>query len=158
MMITKPAMSINETENKAFLDNRFSVTEELIYKTKIDELSGEEVDGGRGDLTIFLNGLPIIWIELKSNASGQNITDAKNQYVNSRSPEDLVFKYKEGCLLYLAMDLEEVAFTTKINGIDTYFMPYNKGIEMHKGNPDVENDIKTSYMWNEILTKENILE
>lgn len=158
LMITKPAMSINEAENSAYLNNRFSITQELVYKTKNDPETGGEVDGGRGDLTIFLNGLPIIWIELKSNASGQNITNAKNQYVNTRNPEDLVFKYKQGCLLYFAMDLEDVAFTTRINGIDTYFMPYNKGVDMHKGNPRVDNDIKTSYMWNEILTKENILE
>jgi type I restriction enzyme R subunit len=71
--------------------------------------------GGRGDLTIFVNGLPLIWIELKSNAAGQNINNAIKQFYNDRNPEELIFRYKQGCLIYFAIDLEEVAFTTRLN-------------------------------------------
>ncbi len=158
MMITKPETSLNKSENEKYLCNRFSVTEELVYKKKWDVDAQDYVDGGRGDLTIFLNGIPVIWIELKSNASGQNINNAKQQYMKTRDPEDLIFKYKKGCLIYFAMDLEEVAFSTKLKKLDTYFMPYNKGVNMHKGNPDIEGEIKTSYMWKDVLTKDNILE
>ena len=155
LMITKPVSKLNAKEWNKYLTNRITVTEELIYKKGNEE---DKANGGRGDLTIFLNGLPIIWIELKANSSGQSIKDAIKQYANTRDPEDLIFKYKQGCLVYFAIDLEECAFTTKLNKTDTYFMPYNKGVNMHKGNPLVENDIKTSYMWNEILLKDNILE
>lgn len=153
MMIHKPHNNLNPAESEKYKQNIVSVTEELVYNPEIGTGAG-----GRGDLTIFVNGIPVIWIELKSNAAGQNINNAIKQYYNDRSPEELIFRYKQGCLVYFAMDLEEVAFATRLNNTDTYFMPYNKGNGMHKGNPDVEDDIKTSYMWHEILTKDNILE
>lgn len=153
MMITKPHNSLNPTEVEKYKNNIVSVTEELVYNPEIN--TGAR---GRGDLTIFVNGLPLIWIELKSNSAGQDINNAIKQYYEDRSPEELIFKFKQGCLVYFAMDLEEIQFTTKLDKYDTRFMPYNKGNGMHKGNPNVEDDIKTSYMWNSILTKDNILE
>lgn len=153
MMIAIPHNKLNPKELEKYYNNIVSVTEELVYNP--EKGTGT---GGRGDLTIFVNGLPLIWIELKSNAAGQNINNAIKQFYNDRNPEELIFRYKQGCLIYFAIDLEEVAFTTRLNKTDTYFMPYNKGNGMHKGNPDVDDDIKTSYMWHEILTKEIILE
>lgn len=153
MYISKPHNSLNPEEVEKYNNNIVSVTEELVYNNEVG--TG---NGGRGDLTLFVNGLPLIWIELKSNAAGQNVIDAMRQYMKKRNPAETVFKYKQGCLVYFAMDTEEVYFSTKLKGDDTNFMPYNKGVNMHKGNPDVEDDFKTSYMWNEILTKDNILE
>jgi len=153
MMIKRPHNTLNPKEVEKYNNNIISVTEELVYNPEIG--TGR---GGRGDLTIFVNGLPLIWIELKSNAAGQNINNAKRQYCVDRDPSEQVFRYKQGCLVYFAIDLEEVWFATRLNKEDTYFMPYNKGNGMHAGNPDVMDDIKTSYMWREILTKDNILE
>lgn len=153
MMIKRPHNTLNPKEVERYNNNIISVTEELVYNPEVG--TGR---GGRGDLTIFVNGLPLIWIELKSNAAGQNINNAKRQYCVDRDPSEQVFRYKQGCLIYFAMDLEEVWFTTKLDKENTYFMPYNKGNGMHAGNPDVVDDIKTSYMWREILTKDNILE
>ena len=153
MMITKPHNNLNPIEVEKYKNNIVGVTEELVYNPEIGTGAG-----GRGDLTIFVNGLPLIWIELKSNSAGQDINNALKQYYKDRNPEELIFRYKQGCLVYFAMDLEEVAFTTKLNKFDTHFMPFNKGNGMHKGNPDIEDNIKTSYMWDEILTKDNILE
>lgn len=155
MVTFKPQTDFNEKDNKAYQANKISVTEELIYK--VDE---EGKDAGRGDLTLFVNGMPVIWIELKCNSSGQSIQDAEEQYKRRRSPNDLVFKFKEGCFVFFAIDLDEVSFTTKLRNLDTFFMPYNKGNDMHKGNPAPSdpNDVRTSYMWKEILTKDNVLE
>lgn len=155
MVTFKPQTDYNEEDVKAYKSNKISVTEELVYKVDAD---GE--DAGRGDLTIFVNGIPIIWIELKCNSSGQSLANAKEQYKTRRSPNDLVFKFKEGCLVMFAMDLDEVEFTTKLKNLDTFFMPFNKGNGMHKGNPEPDDptEIKTAYMWKDILTKDNILE
>lgn len=153
MMIKRPHNTLNPKEVEKYNNNIVSVTEELVYNPEVG--TGR---GGRGDLTIFVNGLPLIWIELKSNAAGQNINNAKRQYCVDRDPSEQIFRYKQGCLVYFAMDLEEVWFATKLDKENTYFMPYNKGNGMHAGNPDVADDIKTSYMWREILTKDNILE
>ena len=153
MMIKRPHNTLNAKEVEKYGNNIISVTEELVYNPELG--TGR---GGRGDLTIFVNGLPLIWIELKSNAAGQNVNNAKRQYCVDRDPSEQVFRYKQGCLIYFAIDLEEAWFTTKLDKENTYFMPYNKGNGMHAGNPDVEDDIKTSYMWREILTKNNILD
>jgi type I restriction enzyme R subunit len=153
MFIAKPHNSLNPDELIKYKNNIVSVTEELVYNNEVG--TGK---GGRGDLTIFVNGLPLIWIELKSNAAGQNIVDARRQYIKDRSPSELIFRYKQGCLVYFAMDTEEVEFSTKLKKDETKFMPYNKGVGMHKGNPDLQDDFKTSYMWTDILTKDNILE
>ena len=150
----KPATDYGETAKLKYNSNIFSVTEELEYEKVADENSQSK----RGDLTLFINGLPIIWFELKSNTSGQFVKDAIEQYRNTRNPSELIFKFKEGCLVFFAMDHDEVYFTTKLNKSDTYFMPYNKGVNKRKGNPEVPENVKTSYMWSEILTKDNILE
>lgn len=150
----KPTTDFGETAELKYESNIFSVTEELEYEDVIDE----ENRSKRGDLTLFINGIPIIWFELKSNSSGQNIDDAKEQYKKTRSPNEQVFKFNEGCLIYFAMDHDNVCFTTKLCKEETFFLPYNKGVNKRKGNPEVKNDLKTSYMWNEILTKDNILE
>lgn len=150
----KPATDYGETAKLKYNSNIISVTEELEYEKVVDEDSQSK----RGDLTVFINGLPIIWFELKSNTSGQFVKDAIEQYKNTRNPNELVFKFKEGCLVFFAMDHDEVYFTTKLAKSDTYFMPYNKGVNKRKGNPEVPENVKTSYMWSEILTKDNILE
>lgn len=150
----KPTTNFGETAKLKYESNIFSVTEELEY----ENVMGEENRSNRGDLTLFINGIPIIWFELKSNSSGQNIDNAKEQYKKTRNPNEQVFKFNEGCLIYFAMDHDNVCFTTKLAKEDTFFLPYNKGVNKRKGNPDVKNDLKTSYMWNEILTKDNILE
>lgn len=150
----KPATDYGETAKLKYNSNIFSVTEELEY----EKVANENSQSKRGDLTLFINGLPIIWFELKSNTSGQFVKDAIEQYKYTRNPSELVFKFKEGCLVFFAMDHDEVYFTTKLNKSDTYFMPYNKGVNKRKGNPEVPENVKTSYMWSEILTKDNILE
>lgn len=150
----KPATEYGETAKLKYNSNIFSVTEELEYEKVVDE----NTQSKRGDLTLFINGLPIIWFELKSNTSGQFVKDAIEQYKNTRNPSELIFKFKEGCLVFFAMDHDDVYFTTKLNKSDTYFMPYNKGVNKRKGNPEVPENVKTSYMWSEILTKDNILE
>ncbi len=149
-----PHNDFGETTKLKYQSNIFSVTEELEYENVVDEQSQSK----RGDLTLFINGIPIIWFELKSNASGQFCKDAIEQYKKTRNPNEPVFKFKEGCLVFFAMDHDEVAFTTKLAKDDTFFMPYNKGVNKRKGNPEVKDNIKTSYMWREILTKDNILE
>lgn len=153
MVAYKPTNALGKDSWDQYNQNIISVTEELVYRKKED---GD--DAGRGDLCIFVNGIPIFWFELKCNSSGQNVNNAIKQYRVSRNPSEQIFKFKEGCLVCFAMDLDDTYFTTKLDGEKTYFMPYNKGVNKRKGNPDVPNKVKTSYMWEEILTKDNILE
>lgn len=151
LMYTKPATAFNKGLNKKYQQNIFSVAEEVYAK-----------DGERIDLVIFLNGFAIISFELKCNPSGQNYENAIRQYRTDRDPKSRLFLFKSGCIVNFAMDLEECYMTTKLNGLSTFFLPFNKGngegIYTGKGNPLNEEGFGVSYMWEDILQKDNLIE
>ena len=151
LMYTKPATSFNKTLNEKYLKNIFSVAEEVYAK-----------DDERIDLVLFLNGFAIISFELKCNASGQNYENAIKQYRCDRDPKSRLFLFKAGCIVNFAMDLEECYMTTRLNGLSTYFLPFNKGngegIETGKGNPLNKEGFGVSYIWEDILKKDNLID
>ena len=151
LMYTKPATSFNEELIKKYENNIFSVAEE-VYAS----------DTERVDLVIFLNGFAIISFELKSNTQGQTYEDAIYQYRTERNPKDRLFLFKAGCFVNFAMDLEEVHMTTKLSGENTFFLPFNMGdgdgIHSGAGNPIFEDKYSVYYMWEDVLTKDSILE
>jgi len=118
-----------------FEENIFSVIDELKYEKK--------ENGNRLDLVIFINGLPVITIELKDTFS-QGVEKAINQYKNNRVPSEPIF---QRCLVHLAMSDEKIYMATKLEDNKTKFLPFNKGLE----NPEVKNDYKTSYLYYDIL-------
>mgnify|MGYP002576623917 FL=1 len=147
---------------KSYNKNIFSVTRQLRYSGDYGKLAL--------DLCIFLNGLPIITMELKNQYTKQNYSDAIKQYKTDRTPDELLFQFKR-CIVHFAVDDNEVHMctelkrdkwmTTKLNGINTYFLPFNKGNNNGAGNPNNPNGIKTDYLWKDILAKDclaNILE
>lgn len=151
LMYTKPATTFNKELNVKYCKNIFSVAEEVYAK-----------DGERIDLVIFLNGFAIISFELKCNPSGQNYENAIKQYRTERDPKSRLFLFKSGCIVNFAMDLEECYMTTKLNGLSTFFLPFNKGngegIQTGKGNPLNEDGFGVSYIWEDILQKDNLIE
>ena len=104
------------------------------------------------DLCIFLNGLPLITIELKNQFTKQNTMDAVEQYMNDRDPHDLLFSFKR-CLVHFAVDDATILFCTKLEGKKSWFLPFNKGYNDGAGNPPNPNGIMTDYLWKNILTK-----
>lgn len=152
LMYTRPATDFNPELVKKYNGNIFSVMEEVYAK-----------DDERIDLVIFLNGIAIISIELKSEYSGQTYKDAILQFRNDRDPKARLFLWKAGCFVNFAMDTSEVYMTTKLDREKTFFLPFNKGkgegIYTGAGNPEMKDgELSVSYMWNEILTKDSILE
>jgi type I restriction enzyme R subunit len=112
------------------------------------------------DVVLFLNGLPIITMELKNHYTGQTIENAKKQYQTDRDPMDLLFRPKR-CAVHLAVDDTDIAMCTALSGLSSWFLPFNKGVNGGKGNPVNPNGLKTAYLWEEVLTKHslsNILE
>ncbi|AJQ45395.1 DEAD/DEAH box helicase [Ureaplasma diversum] len=132
-----------------FEQNIFSVSNQLTYSDKNKQLEL--------DLCIFINGLPIITIELKSRSSSTNwsYVDAMEQYKNDRSNLDTLFSFKR-CIVHFAMDENDIAFSTKIDGDKTFFMPFNKGKDNGAGNPISNDGYMTDYLWKEILDKKNL--
>ena len=151
LMYTKPATSFNPELTKKYSQNIFSVMEEVWASDK-----------ERVDVVIFLNGLAIISFELKCNTSGQSYQDAIYQFRTERNPKSRLFLFKAGCLVNFAMDLEQVYMTTRLAGNATFFLPFNMGngdgIDAGAGNPTFEDKFSVSYMWEDILTKDTVLD
>jgi type I restriction enzyme, R subunit len=112
------------------------------------------------DLVLFVNGLPVATIELKTDFT-QGIDDAKNQYKTDRLPKDSATKkaeplltFKRGALVHFAVSTSEVWMATKLDGMSTYFLPFNKGFNGGKGNPPNPNGYQTAYLWEEIFHKD----
>lgn len=151
LMYTKPATTFNKELNRLYNQNRFTVSEEVWAS-----------DNERIDLVIFLNGLAIIAFELKCNAAGQSYQDAIYQYRTQRNPKTRLFRWKSGVLVSFAMDLEQVYMTTKLDGESTFFLPFNmgkgEGIDQGAGNPIYEDKYSVYYMWEDILSKDTLLQ
>ena len=140
------------TENQAqYEKNIFSIRREFIYEEKAEPY--------RVDLAIFLNGIPIVMIELKKQTAGQKAAfEGTKQFRTTRNPNELIFSFNRRTLAYFTLD-EMVAFvTTRLDKQETKFLPYNRGSEDEgAGNPVVPGKHCTHYIWEEILQKDMLL-
>jgi type I restriction enzyme R subunit len=143
----KPPTDLNPDQFILYQQNILSVTEELNYQ-----------DDKRIDLVIFLNGIPIITMELKNPFTGQTYRHAIKQYKENRSYTEQLFKFKERSIVNFAIDSDEAYMTTRLADANTFFLPFNKGDGDNAGNPVVEGKLKTHYIWEDILRKDSILE
>ncbi|MBR2207683.1 MAG: type I restriction endonuclease subunit R, partial [Synergistaceae bacterium] len=137
----------NLKAHEMFEKNIFSVTRQLRYST----------DAGRFalDMCIFINGLPVITFELKNNLTKQNVNDAVEQYKNDRYPKEILFSFKR-CMVHFALDEANVRFCTKLEGKESWFLPFDKGYKDGSGNPPNPEGIMTDYLWKDILTKKKL--
>jgi len=131
----KPNNNKNPDLFDKFDKNIFSVIDELEYQDKDNS--------NRLDLVIFINGIPILTIELKDTFS-QGVENAIKQYKEDRNSRELIFRR---CLVHFAMSDQKIFMATKLEDSKTRFLPFNKGLE----NPVVKNDYKTCYLYNNIL-------
>lgn len=61
-------------------------------------------------------------------------------------------------MVHFAVDTCDVYMTTKLDGENTFFLPFNKGYLNGKGNPPVEGDVRTHYLWTETLARHSFME
>lgn len=125
--------------------NIFSVTRQLHFSPDSTKLSL--------DLCIFINGLPVITFELKNQLTKQNVDDAVYQYQHDRSPKELLFQFTR-CMVHFAVDDAQVKFCTRLQGKESWFLPFNKGYKDGAGNPPNPDGLMTDYLWKQILTKD----
>ncbi len=141
------ASSSNEIK-KRFNSNQFSVTRQVSYSVTNPLL---EID-----MVIFINGLPIITIELKNPWTGQSAKfHGIKQYKEDRDPKDTLLNFAR-CIVHFTLDTDEAYMTTKLEGKKTFFLPFNKGNNNGAGNPPNPNGYKTAYIWEEIFTKTSL--
>ena len=134
----------NDVAAERHAQNRFSVTRQLRY-------SNDERQRAL-DLALFINGLPIATFELKNNLTKQTVSDAVQQYRQTRSPREDLFHVGR-CAVHFAVDENEAMFCTKLAGKASVFLPFNKGSDDGAaGNPVNPTGLKTDYLWEEVLT------
>lgn len=144
-----PLASSSLSVHQNFNANIFSVTRQLRYSVKN---AGEEID-----VVLFLNGLPLVTMELKNAWTGQNARyHAQKQYREDRDPNQPLLSFAR-CLVHFAVDTDEVYMTTKLDGKKTLFLPFNKGNKEGQGNPVNPYGYKTAYLWEEIFVKESLV-
>ena len=143
----KPELHNPDTQAK-YDANILRVVQEVTTK------SGKE----RLDLVLFLNGIPIVTLELKTDFT-QNVQDAINQYKYDRPAKgEALLEFKRRALVHFAVSTDEVYMTTKLAGANTFFLPFNKGrVDGSAGNPPNPDGYATSYLWEEVLERESIL-
>jgi type I restriction enzyme R subunit len=152
----QPDHGMNPEAAARYHANRFRVVPEVSYSPHAK--TGEY--NPRLDLVLFVNGIPTATLELKSQFK-QNIDNAKRQYRKDRPPKDPITRkpeplltFKRGALVHFAVSQDEVAMTTKLDGPDTFFLPFNRGTEDGgAGNPRPSDGATyaTSYLWKRVF-------
>lgn len=148
MMYTKPSSTMNQTTIANYNQNILSVTRQVYYSTE---------NNNSLDMVLFINGIPFATLELKTGKD-QKVQDACKQYRNNRNHRELLFKCNERTLIHFALDPDEIQMTTKLEGHKTIFLPFNKGDNFGKGNPLNPHGSRTSYLWEELLQKDSIID
>lgn len=166
----KPEHDLNPDTLARYRKNRLRVVPELVYSpwataAQLIE-SGSKAKAWRIDLVLFVNGLPIATLEFKSEFK-QAVDRAIKQYKTTRLPFDPVAKkpeplltFKRGALVHFAVSQYEVHMATRLEGENTFFLPFNKGTQDGGAGNDVPEDLDryaTDYLWNEVLLPDNLL-
>jgi type I restriction enzyme R subunit len=148
LMYPAPLASSSDKVKEQFATNIFSCTRQLRYSLANPR---EEID-----IVIFLNGIPLITMELKNAWTGQTARyHGQKQYREDRDTSQPLLQFGR-CLVHMAVDTDEVYMTTKLAGKSTFFLPFNKGHNFGQGNPPSPNGHKTAYLWEEVFTKESL--
>ena len=140
----RPSSGMNPNHEKLYTQNRFALVRQLKYSARNEKSL---------DMVLFLNGLPLVTMELKNSLTGQVVTDAEKQYRVDRDPSEPLFRFKR-CLVHFAVGNEKVSMTTHLQGAETRFYPFNKGIE----NPINPDGHKVAYLWDDILQPDNLMD
>lgn len=152
----KPDHGMNPETLQRYRCNRLRVVPEVSYSPH----AREGAYNPRLDLVLFVNGIPVATLELKSQFK-QSVENAKRQYRQdrpvkdplSRKPEPLL-TFKRGALVHFAVSQDEVAMTTRLAGKDTFFLPFNLGsLDGGAGNPPAPDDSQyaTGYLWQRLF-------
>lgn len=141
----KPATTLNPDAVARYEAVRVRVMRQVYY-------SGKQTNSI--DLVLFVNGLPVATIELKTDTT-QSIEHAKIQYRKDRNPAgEPLLGFANRCLVHFAVSNDEVAMTTKLAGEKTFFLPFNTGNNGGAGNPVVPGKSSTSYLWERVLDRD----
>jgi type I restriction enzyme R subunit len=139
----KPAFGVAPELVARYEANRLTVTRQLPY----DPDSTKTLD-----LCLFVNGIPVATAELKNHLTGQNIEHAIEQYRTDRDPRNVTLGRR--AVVHFAVDPDLVSMTTRLEGRETRFLPFNLGHDLGAGNPPNPEGHKTSYLWERVWQRD----
>lgn len=154
VMYFRPVSSLSYDNLRLYEANRFQCIRQFAYSDK---------NRNTIDLVLAVNGIPLVALELKNQYTGQSVEHAKLQFERDRDPRELVFQFNTRFLVYFAVDHYEVFMTTKLAKNKTYFLPFNQGSNGAgqvggAGNPTNEEGYPTSYLWEEVLQRNQLMD
>ncbi|CAN5616676.1 DEAD/DEAH box helicase family protein [soil metagenome] len=150
----KPALAMNPDILARYAANRLRVVRQVRYSVANENAL---------DLVLFLNGLPVATVEVKSDFT-QSVKDAEDQYRFDRLPKpkgqaaEPLQSFPNGALVHFAVSNSEVMMTTKLEGPATVFLPFNQGDHGAAGNPVNPAGHRTAYLWETVWARESWLE
>ncbi len=150
----RPASALEPKRVAEYQANILSVMDEVEYSQK---------HGGRLDVVLFVNGLPVVTIEAKNLLTGSTFRNAEKQYRDDRKPAgEPLLTFKRGALVHFALDEDNASMTTRLMNGKTRFLPFNRGRDGGAGNPDVEDEHRIAYLyksgeWGEAIFSRSVL-
>jgi len=157
MAYFRPNTSMNPDAAENYAKNRLAIARQVAFTSVMKRPDGKnrrcEID-----VTLAVNGIPVVTAELKNPLTGQRAADAMRQYESERDGRDLLFAFKKRALVHFAVDPDEAWMTTRLSGRETGFLPFNRGNDHRAGNPPVKDNWKTHYLWDEVLQADSLLE
>lgn len=143
----KPESALNQTHAALFAKNVTEIYRQWYYSTD---------NKNSVDMVIVLNGIPVFAFELKNQYTGQTVDNAKRQWMYDRDPREICFQFNKRILGYFCVDRTEVWVTTKLDGKNTFFLPFNQGSngagnDGGAGNPANPDGYPTAYLWERVF-------
>ena len=151
----KPALALNATTRAHYESNRLRVVRQVTHSPNNPK--------AELDLVLFLNGLAVATVELKSNFT-QSVHDAVDQYRYDRHPQpkggllEPLLGFPGGALVHFAVSQSEVMMATRLAGPATVFLPFNRGHDGGAGNAPNPEGYATAYLWEEVWARESWLD
>ena len=149
-----PESGLNETAAQRYARNKVECYRQWYYSADTKKSV---------DMVLTVNGIPVFAFELKNQYTGQDVENAKRQWMYDRDPRELCFQFNKRILGFFCVDHTEVWMTTKLAGKDTYFLPFNQGSsgagqDGGKGNPPNPDGYPTAYLWEQVFQKDSMMD
>jgi type I restriction enzyme R subunit len=151
----RPSLAMNPDLQVRYAANRLRVVRQVRYSLHNENCI---------DLVLFLNGIPVATAELKTDFT-QSVEDAVDQYRFDRSPKpkgqasaEPLLDFPRGALVHFALSNALVRMTTRLEGTETTFLPFDKGNDGAAGNPPNPDGHTTAYLWEEVWQRDSWLD
>ena len=108
----KAAHELNPELEARYAANCLGLTRQLHFSPRTEKSL---------DVTLSLNGIPVVTLELKNPLTGQTVEDARRQYKQDRDPREPILEFKRRTLVHFAVDTESVLMTTRLAGTAVWF-------------------------------------